>query len=716
MSYFLGIDTGGTFTDAVLIDASKKVVAAAKSLTTRFDLSVGIGASIDRLPAALLEQVQLVSLSTTLTTNSVVEGKGSPVCVLLIGYDAPQIKASGLNELLGQEAIVSLAGGHDAGGFAVAPLDEEGARAAILHHAPRVSAFAISATFGVRNPEHELRLRELVESLCHKPVTCGHELASSLGAPRRAMTVALNARMISHVKDLIDAVRITLEQRHIDAPLMIVKGDGSLINVESALQRPVSTVLSGPAASVLGACALSGQQDAIVADMGGTTTDIAVVRGGQPELSFDGALIGHWRPMVEAVRIYAIGLGGDSEVRFSGGHGMAIGPRRVVPLSLLVHEHPHLLAVLQRQQTQTPHASQIRFASRLYVDRSQVERLPSDELAAWERVCKGPVDMEQANSENRPLARALARLERKGLVIYSGFTPSDAAHVLGLSEHWNREAALLGARIWARQMRHMYGLGTWVAGDAEGPARQVVDKITDMICQKLIEAGLNDAGQMNESNAGKMAALLTKMALQRRREMTDAPAAAPSASVAGQGGSVSAKTTASADFRPAVFDLQFAPGLPLIAVGAPASSYYPRVARNLGLRLIVPPHAEVANAVGAVLGQVSQRVHIVVSQPVRGVFRVFTRSGPKDFPALEPALDHARSLAAEEATVRALSAGATRATVVLSQLDNSVSNDIDGDMFFEATVTATASGPPQTRATTDAAHDHVLGDPIRSAA
>ena len=677
MEFFLGIDTGGTFTDAVLLDSRKQVVAAAKSLTTRFDLSIGIGGALDKLPAGMLAQVDLVSLSTTLTTNSVVEGKGSPVCVLLAGYDAAQIKSSGLIEMLGMDAIVALPGGHDAGGMALCALDEVASRAAIERQAPRISAFAISASFGVRNPEHELQLRAWVEELCDKPVTCGHELASSLGAPRRAMTVALNARMISHVKALIESVRITLAARHVDAPLMIVKGDGSLINVESALKRPVGTVLSGPAASVLGACALSGQQDAIVADMGGTTTDIAIVRGGRPELGFDGAMIGQWRPMVEAIRIYAIGLGGDSEVRFGGGEGLVIGPRRVVPLSLLAHENPWVLAVLERQQTESPHASQIRFAQRLHADAASLARLPDDELAAWQRLANGPIDLERANIEDRGLSRALARLERKGLAIYSGFTPSDAAHVLGMSSHWSTPAAIFGARIWARQMRHLYGLGKWVLGDAEAPARQVVDKVIDTICQKLIEAGLNDADQMNEGNAGKMAALLTTMALHRRGQPNGSPSA---------------------------FALQFAPGLPLVAVGAPAASYYPDVARGLGVALELPPFAEVANAVGAVLAQVSQRVHIVVSQPVRGVYRVFTKSGPRDFNTVEPAIRHAQELASIEAMSHAMEAGAAHAKVALSQVDNKVSNDIDGDMFFEARVTATASGPPLTRQHKEAAH------------
>jgi N-methylhydantoinase A/oxoprolinase/acetone carboxylase beta subunit len=682
MRYLLGIDTGGTFTDAVLLDAARQVVAAVKSLTTPFDLSQGIGNALDGLPVDLLAAVDMVSLSTTLTTNSVVEGKGAPVCVLLAGYDAAQIKASGLVELLGMDAIVSLPGGHDAGGAALMPIDEALSREAIARQAPRVSAFAISASFGVRNPAHELQLRALVEGLCDKPVTCGHELASSLGAPRRALTVALNARMVSHVAALIAAVRQTLDRHRVDAPLMMVQGDGTLVNVARALKRPVATVLSGPAASVLGACALSGRSDAIVADMGGTTTDIAVVRGGQPELSSEGAMVGQWRPMVEAVKVYAIGLGGDSEVRFGGGEGLVIGPRRVVPLSLLAHEHPWVLQVLERQQREAPHASQIRFAQRLQSDAAMLARLSEDELAALQRLAQGPVDVERANIEERSLSKAIARLERKGLAIYSGFTPSDAAHVLGLSSHWSTEAATVGARIWARQMRHLYGLGTWAQGDAVAPSRDVVDKVMGAISQKLIEAGLNDAGQMNEANAGKVANLLTAMALHAGAGLGAGEAGAGEA---GHGGA------------PSVFSLRFAPELPLVAVGAPAHSYYPAVARGLGMALELPQHAEVANAVGAVLGQVSQRVHVTVSQPVRGVFRVFAGTGPRDFDALAPAIALAQQLASAEAQLRAIDAGAASATVVLSRWDNQVHNDIDGHMFFEARVTATASGPALTR-------------------
>lgn len=667
MQISLGIDTGGTFTDAVLVDAQRRVIATAKSLTTRYDLAVGIANALSSLPPEALARVALVSLSTTLTTNSVVEGKGSPVCALLIGYDAKQVETSGLVGLLGQEGIVTIAGGHDAQGNEVVPLDEAALGEAVLRQRDKVSAFAISASFSVRNPGHELRARALVEALSHRPVTCGHELASSLGAPRRAMTVALNARMIAHVRALLESVRRLLAERGIRAPLMIVKGDGSLINADSALRRPVGTVLSGPAASVVGACALSGLENAIVADMGGTTTDIAVVRNGRPELSFDGALIGDWRPMVEALKVYSVGLGGDSEVRFSGGEGIAIGPRRVIPVSLLASEHPEVLPVLERQLKGSPNGSHLKFVQRLHHDDTLLACLPDDEREAWDALGKGPIDIERANLESRRLARSLARLERKGLAIYSGFTPTDAAHVLGLSDHWSVEGARLAACIWARQMRRLYGCGTWPEGDPVAPAQEVFDNVAAAISLKLVEAGLNDEGRFGEAQSGKLARMLTGMILDHHKTPTRTP----------------------------VFRMHFDASVPVVAVGGPAASHYPEVAKRLGLGLRLPQHAEVANAVGAVMGEVSQRVHLTVAQPSRGTFRVFTRSGPRDFRSLEEAFAAARGLAAEEATTLALEAGAADPVVRFESDENVVTNEIDGDLFFEARITAIASGRPR---------------------
>jgi N-methylhydantoinase A/oxoprolinase/acetone carboxylase beta subunit len=289
MSLRLGIDTGGTFTDAVLVDDKKQIINAEKSLTTRFDLSLGIGDVIARLPQQALADISMVSLSTTLTTNSVVEDLGAPVCVLLPGYTSEQVRQSGLLDILPAQMVVILEGGYDAVGREHRPLDEEGARAAIEKLRDEVSAFAISSMFGTRNSSHENRLKQLVTEITGMPVICGHELASSLGAPRRALTAALNARMVPAIKELINSVQTILERHNIEAPLMLVKGDGSLAGLANAIEKPIGTVLSGPAASVIGACQLSGLDNAIIADMGGTTTDIAIVSNGQPELSEDGA-------------------------------------------------------------------------------------------------------------------------------------------------------------------------------------------------------------------------------------------------------------------------------------------------------------------------------------------------------------------------------------------------------------------------------------------
>jgi len=392
MTYQLGIDTGGTYTDAVIVDAKQQVIATHKSLTTAFDLTVGIGNAISAMPADLLNQIDLVALSTTLSTNSVVEGRGAPVSVLLPGYSEQQVARSGLYDILEADRIALLAGGHNANGSEVQALNLPAIKEVILNQSDKVSAFAVSAMFGTRNSTHELIVRDLVNELSGKPVACGHELASSLGAPRRALTAALNARMILHIQSLISSVETILAAKGIKAPLMIVKGDGSLVNAKTALQQPVATVLSGPAASVIGACALSGQRNALVVDIGGTTTDIAIVSNGQPELCEEGARIGDWQPMVEAIRVFSIGLGGDSEVRFNG--TLTISQRRVVPISLLAHQHPHIIPLLEKQLSASPNSRHNRFALRLQHNEVLINQLNTDEARAWRALEGGPIEIE----------------------------------------------------------------------------------------------------------------------------------------------------------------------------------------------------------------------------------------------------------------------------------------------------------------------------------
>lgn len=686
----LGIDTGGTYTDAVILDGERRVVALAKSLTTHDDLARGIASALSMLPAALLPQLRLVSLSTTLTTNAVVEGRGAPVCVLLAGYDEGQVRASGLKELTGAgatAAVFALAGGHDAGGAELAPLDEAGAVAAILAQRDRVAAFAVSSMFAVRNPAHELRLRELVREMSDRPVTCGHELAAHLGAPRRALTAALNARLVPAIAQLIGSVRTCLAARGIEAPLMMVKGDGSLVSAASALQRPVGTILSGPAASVLGACWLAGVRDAVVADIGGTTTDVAVVRNGEPDVGPDAARVGSWQPMVDTVRVRSVGLGGDSEARFDARKGIELGPRRVLPLSLLAHQHPRVLQALQRQLKSRANSRHNRFVTLRGAEEVELGQLSDAERDAWDALADGPVELDaiaaSESSADRQLARSLARLERRGLAIYSGFTPTDAAHVLGLSSHWNSEAAQLAARLWARQMREVYGLRRWDGNDGESAraaSQAVFDQVAEATMNTLIEAGLHDRRRWEAVGAGGFPTFGDQLARMIAEDSAPAGGAANGA-------------RAAAPVAP-VISARFAPGMPLVAVGAPAATYYPEVARRLQADLRVPPHADGANAVGAVMGQVVQRVALTVTQRTRRTFRVFGLQAPRDFEGYALALEFATKAAHDAALAHALAAGADE-PIVSSGVDETWSaRGTPAETLMEARVTARASGWP----------------------
>ncbi len=666
MSLRLGIDTGGTFTDAVLVDDNKHIIYAEKSLTTRYDLSLGIGDVIAKLPAESLAEVSMVSLSTTLTTNSVVEDLGAPVCVLLPGYSSEQVKQSGLLEILPAQFVVRLEGGYDAVGREHRPLDEAAGQEAIEKLKDQVSAFAISSMFGTRNSSHENRLKQLVTDLTGMPVICGHELASSLGAPRRALTAALNARMVPPIKELITSVQKILSRHQIDAPLMLVKGDGSLASLENAIEKPIGTVLSGPAASVIGACQLSGLENAIVADMGGTTTDIAIVSNGQPELSADGANIGDWKPMVEAVRVNSIGLGGDSEVRFGGHKGLSVGPRRVVPTSLLAHLYPEVIPKLEAQLEGMASARSNRFVMRLENNKALLQQLNAVELEAWEALSDKPIELDAIVQENRAYARALAKLKRLGLAIYSGFTPTDAVHVLGINSHWNRHAAELSARIWMRQMRFLYGYGKWDSDDIETACRQVYDLVTVSIRRLLVEVGLNEFDlTAKSSKTSGIVDTITRMVIGSHENQGRKP----------------------------LFNLDFASEYPIVAVGAPAASYYPDVAASMFIGLHLPEHGDVANAFGAVMGSVIQRAQVTVTQPQHGIFRLFHEDQPKNFESLDAAKQEAREIVVRIAQQKALDAGAIDPVVTLEYDEVHVKDEVDGELFLESTVIATAIGP-----------------------
>jgi len=666
MSLLLGIDTGGTYTDAVIFESESGVVASAKALTRRHDLSLGIRESMRQVLGSFNRQdIELVSLSTTLATNAIVEGQGSSICLILIGYPADALQQSRLGEVMGQDPVVFVAGGHDATGEQVRALDLAKARKAVDAFAAKVSAFAVSGYFSVRNPSHENAVRAMIRDHSGLPVTCGHELTSNLHASRRALTAALNARLISVLSELIQAVQEMLAEQEIQAPLMVVKGDGSLVDAAFALEYPIETILSGPAASVVGSLYLSRKQDACVVDMGGTTTDIALVQGGKPILNRDGATVGGWQTMVQAVQIYTYGLGGDSEVRIEDSGRIDLGPRRLIPLSLLAQENPEILDDLKRQmdrRTLGPYTGRYVVTQRAWKDRQR--ELSESQRRILLRLKGGqPVSLYslfQGVDSQFLMETELRRLTNLGYVAISGFTPTDAAHVLGLHDSWSREAAGLGAELTLRSFISPRAEDR----SAEQFCEDVVRRVALQSGRAVVAAVLAEGFNLQLESFPAFSELFVDRAI-------ESPAAGSD-----------------------LFGVSLNLKRPLVAIGAPVATYYPDVAESLHTELVIPSHAEVANAVGAVVGSIMQSVRVLIS-PLDGgeLFRVHCEDGVHDFHELEEAASFAVEAAKTRVEELARRAGASSVKVVADRKDHHAM--AAGEEFFvQSLVTATATGRP----------------------
>jgi N-methylhydantoinase A/oxoprolinase/acetone carboxylase beta subunit len=639
MQVALGIDTGGTYTDAVLVDqASGTVITGAKALTTHHDLSIGIGEAVAAVFAengVSPADVSLVGLSTTLATNAIVEGQGSPVCLMLIGYDPALIRQYGFERDLVTQDVVYLRGGHDVEGNEVEPLDEAAAWEAILARHSRVEAFAISSYFGVRNPAHELRVRALVEELTAStngkplPVTCGHELTTRLNSVRRATTAALNARLIPLLQELIATVRGTLDASGIVAPLMVVKGDGSLVRAEWAMRRPIETILSGPAASAVGAWHLADRRDVWVVDVGGTTTDIAVLHDGRPRLNPEGAQVGRWRTMVQAVDAHTTGLGGDSLVRLDIEGRLTIGPQRVVPLCTLASHYPGILNRLRLQAEM--HRRQDLAGQFVLAQQRSASGLSDEDRALLQHLGAGPRSLAALVEELRCGSLVLRRIERlvaQRLLLQAGFTPTDALHVLGRFEQWDAEASHIAAKLLAARLNL----------SPETFCKRVVSDVSNRVTTELVSKVLGDEATLpNWEQEPSAAALLA-------RALGNAPASD--------------------------LDCRLTLRHPIVAVGAPVEAYLPRVARQLGTELVIPDHAGVANAVGAVAGGVVLQQRILI-RPV-GVdqhVRLHLPDGIRDVPTVEEGVVYAQEAMHVQLRALARQAGANQVEIQMARVD-----------------------------------------------
>jgi len=659
MSYLLGVDTGGTYTDAVLMSDEEQVVAAAKSLTTRHDLALGIGGAVrDVLAQSGIQahEIALVSMSTTLATNALVQGQGDRTCLVFIGFSPRDIARQGLDKALQGDPVISLAGGHSHSGVQVTEFDGAALRLALEGMQDTVSGFAIAAQFGTRNPEHELAARAIIREITGAPVTCSHELSAQLGGPKRAMTALLNARLIGMIAGLIEATQSLLDELEIAAPLMVVRGDGALISADLARERPIETILSGPAASIVGARWLTDEKDALVSDIGGTTTDVALLRDGRPTIDPDGAMVGGLRTMVEAVAMRTTGLGGDSAVNLLQG-GLVLGPHRVLPISLCAMDWPELVhksldkALLAERVGEFDGRFVVPFAG-------AVQGLSSRQTEILARLAGRACEM-AALLKNRLDQATLEQLVARGAVIVSDITPSDASHVLDRLNAWDRLAAEKALELFSR--RRSSG-SLRLATDGRRLAQMVVDQLTEQTSQTLLEAAFAE-------DSFDFAIPVSELA---RHVLT----------------------TKGLDHHRNVVALDAGLNLPVIGLGASAHNYYGSVGKRLKCRVILPKYAGVANAIGAVVGHISMRLKGHVTSVGEGRFRVHFVKGPQDFDDQEAALLALEMALGEAVRQSAIESGAQEIQLRFERDISSAKVD-SRQVFVEAEVLAIATGRPR---------------------
>ncbi|GGH39354.1 N-methylhydantoinase A/oxoprolinase/acetone carboxylase, beta subunit [Cribrihabitans marinus] len=663
MALAVGIDTGGTYTDAVLIRDETEVVASAKSLTTRPDLALGIGSAVQAVldrAAVQAGEVSLTALSTTLATNALVEGQGGRVALVGIGFRPADLNRHGLAEALKGDPVLALSGGHTHAGTEAAPLDESALRA-FLETVGEVSGYAVAGQFATRNPTHESRAARIIAEITGRPVTCSHQLSARLNGPKRALTAVLNARLIGMIDDLIAQAQAELARLGITAPLMVVRGDGALMSADQARARPIETILSGPAASIVGAGWLTGRSDALISDIGGTTTDIALIRDGRPAIDPEGALVGGFRTMVEAVAMRTHGLGGDSQVhpRIAGlDGGVTLGPRRVLPLSLLARQAPDVVhRALDRQLRATaPGDHDARFVRAL--SQAPKDGLGARECALLERIGMRVAPLDEV-LRNRMDHGALERLTGRGLVQVAGITPTDASNVLGRMDDWDSEAARKGLDLVARKR---VGSGNRLADGAETLARMIVDQLTCQTEIALLETAFSEERDRFDLPPEDMARhVLLRAGLSRHRGL---------------------------------LALDAALNIEVVGLGASAASYYPAVGDRLHCPVILPEHGDVANAIGAVVGRVTVRRSGTITTPAEGKYRVHLDHGPEDHADPEAALRQLEDSLRLQVATELRAAGA-------EEIRHSVARDIRTaqvearEVFVEATLTVEGSGRPR---------------------
>ena len=509
-------------------------------------------------------------------------------------------------------------------------------------------------------------MKELAKGIVDVPVVCGHELSGSLGFSERATTCIMNARLIPVIDELIVSVERVLGEKGIRAPLMMFRGDGSMMGSDVARERPVETILSGPAASLMGAVHMAGLRDAVVMDMGGTTTDIGVLRDGRPHLEPEGAVIGGMRTRVRAAQIATSGIGGDSRIAVSQA-SIVLTPLRVMPLCVAATMWPNVRSYLAAIRDFPPRRAvkKLNVANTAYrIEFFRTLRMPGDpgsvsgaDMELLELLSKGPKNLPSA-------AMALGRgenefdipgLESKGLLQRIGLTPTDVLDAKGTFDRFDRDAAMAGVEY----MAGMCGL------TPEAFVEDACEMIREKLAFELVKVLLSDGtGEVDLGESG--------MDLVMR-------------SISGTPGSV---------YRGRILLDR-----PIVGIGAPSGVYIRWMGEVFGTEVIVNEDADVGNAIGAVTASVAETVEVTIRPMVKfkGDRRVeaFSRMGRFLYGDMDEALE-AQTAMAERFAAEAVERSHAEDVAVTSEHDRHKYLTVPGMRDLEEIVLrVTAAGKPR---------------------
>lgn len=603
----IGIDTGGTCTDAVIYDLNtKEILATGKTLTTKSNLEIGIGKALDELPQELLRQTKSFSLSTTLATNACVENKGCRAKLLIIGTTEEMISqlekilsGYGINDL--SQLIILDAKAENLFSEPYDP-DWEDLRKRIPELFYDCDAVGIVQTYPDANGgRFEMTALRILKEELTIPLTIAYDISQETDILKVCASTLLNARLIPLIAEFMRAVHNVMKERGLDVPISIVRSDGTLMSEEMASSQPVETLLCGPAASVIGGSELAGEKDAVLVDMGGTTTDLAIVKNNAPVMAKQGIMIGQYRTAIRGLDAQAVSLGGDTAVRFRDGE-LFLDTERIIPISILASEYPDVLPMIRSLvEWKECHTRWIHEFFVLQRDITGKPGYTKEEQKICEILKNGPLikkkfvrqingDLYHMNTE---------RLEQEGVIIRSGLTPTDIMILKGDFDRYDGAAAAQLVKYFALNI------------NAEE------DRIPDMVYELVVKRMYKSIGAfVLRHQYPKKKELFSENTVDTLLDAFYEQACLTQKSQSFR--HVPEKNLEGND----IIRMNLKLPMPLIGIGAPIHVFLEEVAKLFGTNAVLSPYSHVANALGAIAGRRIAKADLPITVKYSGGTRI----------------------------------------------------------------------------------------------